>query len=82
MFPKDSACEGNATLVEPEVTLDAGGSNGGVGDEEGGEEAADGREAKRPKSSRAPLPSVHVVTREDVDAGTFELTDVVLPMPG
>lgn len=90
VFPKNaSASSPDAMLAEPEVLIDAQEeASPGVGEDRGaGEEAAAGdslekREVKRAKTVRAPLPEVHVVTKEDVESGVFRLSDVVLPMPG
>ena len=89
VFPKDSSANPDATLVEPEVQILATGEalpGPGVGGD-GGEEAgvgdsAENREVKRAKTVRAPLPDVHVVTKEDVEQEAFRMSDVVLPMPG
>lgn len=51
-------------------------------EEENVADIPESREAKRARKTREALPEVHVVTAEDVKQGTFELTDVVLPMPG
>lgn len=88
MFPKSSAVEVDSTLAEPVQTTLAAGETAStelvgeedVGEGEGGE--GGGWQAKRAKTERAPLPEVHVVTKEDVESLTFKLTDVVLPMPG
>lgn len=45
-------------------------------------EETESREAKRARKTREALPEVHVVTAQDVEQGTFGITDVVLPMPG
>ncbi|CAN0053154.1 unnamed protein product, partial [Laminaria digitata] len=89
VFPKDSSTNPDATLVEPEVhilnTQEASpgvGAGGGGGEEAGAGDSAENREVKRAKTVRAPLPDVHVVTKEDVEEGVFRLSDVVLPMPG
>lgn len=80
MFPKGVAVDIDSNLVEPSVEI-LSGKNGGVGSG-GVEDTAEGRETKRAKTAGAGLPEVHVVTAEDVENGTFKLTDVVLPMPG
>ena len=38
-------------------------------------------EADEP-ASKARIDQIHVVTQEDLDAGTYNIEDVVLPMPG
>lgn len=85
VFPKDSATavlddnnnndDGDEPLTNPGEE-DAGADAAGEGEGEGEPEA------KRAKTFGAPVPPVHVVTKEDVEQGTFQLTDVVLPMPG
>lgn len=45
-------------------------------------EETESREAKRARKTREALPEVHVVTAQDIEQGTFGITDVVLPMPG
>ncbi|CAN0520914.1 unnamed protein product, partial [Ectocarpus sp. 12 AP-2014] len=85
VFPRDSpaaAIEDDATLVDPAIgaaAVDAA-EEDGDGEDEGGE--GQQPEAKRAKTAETSLPPVHVVTKEDVEEGTFRLTDVVLPMPG
>lgn len=81
VFPKDSAAvldDNDEPVLElvntaSEASADAKGEDADVGGE--GEP-----EAKRAKTGG--VPAVHVVTKEDVEQGTFLLTDVVLPMPG
>lgn len=75
--PNSAAGEDDAVFAEPLAAADevAGTEDG----DEGGEEDP---EAKRAKTGPTSLPPVHVVTEEDVKAGTFRLTDVILPMPG
>lgn len=96
VFPRHSTVDIDSELFEPEVEIvaDAEGSTeeggGGLqadggGDEEGGEgveDADDSRDTKRARKCQKSLPEVHVVTSEDVDSGAFNITDVVLPMPG
>lgn len=83
MFPKDSA----AVLDdndEPVVEL-ANAASEASADVEGEDADAGGEgepQGKRAKTGGAPLPPVHAVTKEDVEQGTFQMTDVVLPMPG
>ncbi|CAM9851642.1 unnamed protein product [Ectocarpus sp. 6 AP-2014] len=85
VFPRDSpaaAIEDDATLVDPATgaaAVDAA-ERDGDGEDEGGE--GQQPEAKRAKTAGSSLPPVHVVTKEDVEEGTFRVTDVVLPMPG
>lgn len=83
VFPKDSAVDLDDALMEPQIEIAAADEAAvGVHGCGGGEEGVENTDAKRAKTTRAPLPSVHVVTKEDMEKGTFELTDVVLPMPG
>lgn len=67
-----------------EEAADGGDGEGGTADADEGEGGGGPPEPKRAKKGGSPanLPAVHVVTKEDVEAGTFGLTDVVLPMPG
>lgn len=80
MFPKDVAVDIDSNLVEPVVEI-LSSKDGGVGSG-GADDTLEGRDAKRAKTAGSNLPEVHVVTAEDVENGTFQLTDVVLPMPG
>lgn len=85
VFPRDSPAaviEDDATLVDP--AIGAAAVDAAEGDGDGEDEGGEGQqpEAKRAKTAGTSLPPVHVVTKEDVEEGTFRLTDVVLPMPG
>lgn len=85
VFPKDAAVDIDSTLREPEVKMVAPvqSSAGDGADGSGGDgEELESRDAKRAKIERARLPEVHVVTKKDVEEGSFRLTDVVLPMAG
>lgn len=98
VFPKHVTqdIDMESTEIEPDLQLldgvdspaadaDSGGvALEGEGDgEEGDEEAEEeGRDAKRSRKCRESLPEVHVVTEEDVEKETFDVTEVVLPMPG
>eukprot|EP00752_Nemacystus_decipiens_P003898 g3578.t3 len=78
VFPPDVlAVEDDPILIDAPATVDDAAALGD-GDQEGDGDP----EAKRAKRGPTPLPRVHAVTKEDVKAGTFQLTDVILPMPG
>lgn len=78
VFPPDVAVmEEDPILIEAPASVD---EIAVLGD--GDQEGEGDPEAKRAKKGPPRLPPVHVVTKEDVEAGTFQLTDVILPMPG
>lgn len=87
--PEPEAADGNdatnasASASADDAEADAGAESAEVnGEGEGGDEEAEGRDAKRARKCRDALLDVHVVTQEDVDKGTFKITDVILPLPG
>lgn len=98
VFPKHvNVEEVESILVDPDVAMGAQdqllnsteaageggeGNEGGEGDEGDESDVANTREAKRARKTQEGLPEVHVVTQEDVKKGIFDITDVVLPMPG
>ncbi len=83
VFPKDSAAAAAAAALGDDVALAESAAVEGADEIEQEQEVAEEQpEAQPSKSDPAPLPSVHVVTKEDVEQGTFGLADVVLPMPG
>ncbi|CAM9509268.1 unnamed protein product [Discosporangium mesarthrocarpum] len=86
IIPKGISSEDPLDLVaEPALECEEGGAASmeevlAVAEEEKEEE--EGRAAKRVRQSSSNLPAAHVVTEEEARNRTFQVVDVVLPMPG